>query len=222
MRNPSAPASGRRERGGDASSTSAGHGSVKGRLRSRRLLVLAATVFVALAAAATTQASSGIVGYFELGGEFEGSLINPENESGAKVGDIDVNANGAGAADPGDVYVLAGGVQTAACGSSRLPMTSSVCGARTRSKAAPARQTRRRPSGSMRQGARSRSASKPTRPLTSPPTRRRPSSNPPSTASPRSAPAGSASPVAPATPVAPLPTSSPSTAARSPARISRS
>jgi hypothetical protein len=62
-------------------------------------------VFVALAVAATTQASTGLVGYFELGGEFEGSLEEPDS---AKVGDVAVNANGTGGASPGDVYIFAG------------------------------------------------------------------------------------------------------------------
>jgi hypothetical protein len=99
VRKPSASA--RHERGGDASSTSARQRSARGRLRSRWLLVLSAAVFIALAVAATTQASNGIVGYFELGGEFEGSL---GRGSTAAVGDIDVNANGTGGASPGDVY----------------------------------------------------------------------------------------------------------------------
>jgi len=98
VRKPSAPASGRRERGGDASSTSTERRSARGRLRSRWLLALSATVFIALSVAATTQASNGIIGYFEVGGEFEGALKAPQ------VGDVDVNANGTGGASPGDVY----------------------------------------------------------------------------------------------------------------------
>ncbi|HEY6550588.1 MAG TPA: hypothetical protein VIY71_05240, partial [Solirubrobacterales bacterium] len=111
MRKPSAPASSRRERGGDASSTSAGR-RARGRLSARWLLALSASIFAALAIAATTQASTGLIGYFELGGEFEGSIQQGiEYESAAKVDDVDVNANGAGGADSGDVYVVSSSVR---------------------------------------------------------------------------------------------------------------
>jgi hypothetical protein len=58
---------------------------------------------VVLAVAATTQASTGLVGYFELGGEFDGSLEKP---AAVKVADADVNADGTGGASLGDVYLI--------------------------------------------------------------------------------------------------------------------
>jgi hypothetical protein len=104
VRKPSAPASGRRERGGDASST--GYLSAQGRLRPRWLLVFSATLLLVLVAAAVTQASTGIVGYFQLGDEFEGTL-----EQNSAIRDADVNATGSSGASAGDVYLLGRGIR---------------------------------------------------------------------------------------------------------------
>jgi hypothetical protein len=108
VRKPSAPASGRRERGGDAPSTS-GCRNVRGRLRSRWLLLLLVALPAVLTAATTTQAATNLVGYFELGDEFEGSIANSSDS--AKIKDADVNAGGTGGASPGDVYLLGHGIR---------------------------------------------------------------------------------------------------------------
>jgi len=76
--------------------------------RARWLLLFSATLFATLTIAATSQASSGIVGYFLLGDEYEGALQAPAE---AKTTDVAVNASGTGGASPGDVYVLGRGVR---------------------------------------------------------------------------------------------------------------
>jgi hypothetical protein len=74
--------------------------------RSRWLLVATVALFVVSFALATvTQASSGLIGYFDLGGEFEGAVSDIEATGAA------VNASGAGSASPGDIYVYSGGVR---------------------------------------------------------------------------------------------------------------
>jgi hypothetical protein len=75
------------------------------RRRPRWLLVLAAALTVALVLAATTQASSGIVGYFQLTIHRGESPVESPRDFAVPVASA-VGASGAGGVSPGDIYVL--------------------------------------------------------------------------------------------------------------------
>jgi hypothetical protein len=79
--------------------------------RTRWPLALFAALLLGLALAASTNAATNLVGYFELGGEFEGSLELNQHSQPPRAAGAAVNGSGSGGASPGDVYVFGHGVR---------------------------------------------------------------------------------------------------------------